>query len=85
MKLTTKEIDTGGKLYAAGWVIDIQHEKRMLQIVKKVGDNYISLYWYSYPENKKIMSWDHDVELTEIMDFIANLPEKRDLAEFKLP
>jgi hypothetical protein len=85
MKLVTKETDQGGNLYAAEWVIDIHWEKRLLQIVKKLGDNHISLMWYSFPSNKEIMFWDHDVELSEIMDFVANLPEKRDLAEFKLP
>lgn len=85
MKLTTKEIDPGGNLYAAKWVIDVHWEKRLLQIVRPETGNEVHLYWYSYPENKKIMSWDQDTSIQEIMNFIANLPEKRNMAEFKLP
>ena len=85
MKLTTSVADPGRNLYAESWVIDIHWERRMLQIVRPETGNEVHLYWYSYPENKKIMSWDQDISIQEIMDFIANLPEKRDMAEFKLP
>ena len=85
MKLTTKEIDPGGKLYAAKWWVELFWEKRMLQLVKPETGNEVHLYWYSYTDAKIIMSWDQDTPIQEIMDFIANLPEKRDMAEFKLP
>ena len=85
MKLRTAEMDPGGNLYAASYTIDIHWEKRMLQLVRPVAGNEVHLYWYSYPENKKIMTWDQDESMQEIMDYIANLPEKRDMADFTLP
>jgi len=85
MKLVAKEIDPDGNLYAAKWRVELNWDKRMLQLVRPETGNEVHLYWYSYPENKLVMSWDQDTPIQEIMDFIANLPEKRDMAEFKLP
>ena len=76
MKLITKEIDPGGNLYAAKWRVELNWGKRMLQLVKEETGNTVHLYWYSYPENKLIMSWDQDTSIQEIMNFISNLPEK---------
>jgi hypothetical protein len=85
MKLTTKEIDPGGNLYAESWYLPAYWDHRLLSLVKRAGDDRVRLFWDKYPTNKEMMSWPDTTPINEIMDFIANLPEKRDMADFMLP
>ena len=100
MKLTTKKSDQSERLCAATelnsaqtnqmsdvstWRVELKWGKRMLHLVRPETGNEVHLYWYSYPENKLIMSWDKDTSIQEIMDFIVNLPEKRESTAFTLP
>lgn len=85
MKLETKEIDPGGNLYAAKWRVELNWDKRMLQLVRPETGNEVHLYWYSYPDARIVKTWDQDTSIQEIMNFIANLPEKRESAAFTLP
>jgi hypothetical protein len=85
MELITATMDPGGTQYAEGYKIPAYFGKRLMTLVKRTGDDRIRLLWYSYPDHREVMNWPKDTKLQEIMDFIANLPEKRDMAAFQLP
>jgi hypothetical protein len=85
MELITATMDPGGTQYAEGYRIPAYFGKRLMTIVKRTGDDRIRLLWYSYPDHKEVMSWPENTRLQEIMDYISNLPAKRDSMAFTLP
>ena len=85
MKLTPKLADPSGNLYAESWYLPAYWDHRLLSLVKRAGDDRVRLFWDKYPTNKEMMSWPDTTPINEIMDFIANLPEKRESTAFTLP
>ena len=82
MKLiTTYSPEHGHEVTGCAFQITLPH--RILMVQKIPGEVTFQLLRYHHAKWHEIKKWDADVGMLEILDYVANVPEK--MEKFQLP